>query len=364
VLPLRERRDFPGTPRDLETAWLAIVLREAGIAGDLVSASVEPTPAGYGAVGSYARLRLAWSQAGPGAPRSIFAKFSSDKPAVRAHAHARGLYTRDARFYREVAPLVRLRTPRCWFAAVDGETGRSLLLLEDVAGGRGGDVLAGCSTADAELILRTMAAFHARWWGDAALSRWKWLPGYDTEPDPATDDYLGAWPVFRKRYLRLLSRRAVAAAEAALARMPRIRRELDARPQTFTHGDLSLDNVRFDLADAPMVLFDWQISMRAPASRDLSWFLARSLPVEQRRAEEDRLVEAYHAALVEAGVGSYPLEGLRRDIDLGVLVALVLVISAGVHIDFSSERGRRVIEARVLRNITMLEDHDADRLLS
>ncbi len=358
--PAGTRRDFPRCAGELTTERLKAILHDAGVlaADDLASADVAPTAAGFGAAGSYARVSLSYARPAPDAPRSLFAKFSSEKPAVRAHVHARGLYVRDVHFYRDVAPLVSLRTPRCYFAAIDMESGHSLLLLEDLAAGRAGDVMAGCPQSDAERILRQIAAFHARWWGSPQLSRWKWLPGYDTEPNPATDDLDGAWPIFRERFASLIPDWAVETAEQALARVPEIRRALEACPQTFTHGDLGLDNVRFDLPDAPMVLFDWQISMRAPASRDISWFLVRSLPVEQRRTQEDGLVRVYHEALVRAGVSDYPLASLWRAIKLGVLLAFPIVISAGVNMDFSSERGRRVIEARIVRNIAMLEDHD------
>jgi hypothetical protein len=352
--------DFPRSPGELTTEWLRTALRDAGVLAEseLASAEVSPTAAGFGAVGAYARVRLSYARPTTRAPASLFAKFSSDKPSVRAHAHARGLYARDVRFYREVASQVTLRTPRCYFADIDMTSGHSLLLLEDLTDGRGGDVLAGCTLAEAELLLRMIAALHARWWNNPQLSSWPWLPGYDTEPNPATDDYLGAWPRFRERYAALIPGCAVETAEGALARMPEIRGALEACPPTFTHGDLGLDNVRFDLVDAPVVLFDWQISMRAPGARDVSWFLVRSLPVEQRRAQEAHLVRVYHEALVSQGVRNYAREALWRHIKLGVLLAFPLVISAGVNIDFSSERGKKVIEARIARNIAMLEDHD------
>lgn len=355
-----QRGGFPRSIAEITTPWLREVLADAGILADndLASAEVSPTPAGFGAVGSYARIHLVYARSAPAAPRSLFAKLSSEKPAVRAHAHSRGLYRSDVGFYRDVAPLASLRTPRCYFAAIDMESGASLLLLEDLSDGRGGDVLAGCSTADAELLLRRMASFHARWWGSPQLSRWKWLPGYDTQPNPVTDDYSQPWPLFRQRYGRLLPAWAIGTAEQALARVPEICRLLAACPQTFTHGDLSLDNVRFDLPDAPMVLFDWQLSMRAPASRDVSWFLVRSLPVDQRRAEEEHLVRVYHRSLVEAGAGDCSLEDLWHDIRLAALLAFPIIISAAVNIDFASDRGRQVAEARITRNVAMLEDHD------
>ena len=73
-------------------------------------------------------------------------------------------------------------------------------------------------------------------------------------------------------------------------------------------------------------------------------------------------MRVYHDALVSAGVRGHYLESLWRDIRLVVLLSLPLIISAGVNIDFSSERGRRVIEARITRNFAMLRDHGWDAL--
>ena len=60
----------------------------------------------------------------------------------------------------------------------------------------------------------------------------------------------------------------------------------------------------------------------------------------------------------------YPLETLQRHILLGYLQALYSVISAGINGDFSTERGARVIKARVERNMAVLEDHDVSQVLS
>ena len=150
-----------------------------------------------------------------------------------------------------------------------------------------------------------------------------------------------AWPLFREKYAALIPAAAPSIVEQALARVPEVFGALSRCPATLTHGDVGLDNVRFDLPDAPLAVYDWQLVLRAPAARDVAWFLARSLPVEQRRRQEDRLVRTYHEALVAAGVRDYPLETLQRHILLGYLQALYSVISAGVNADFSTERGAR-----------------------
>src|SRR5207247_7445859 len=71
----------------------------------------------------------------------------------------------EARFYLEIPVAF---APNRYYAAVDRERGRVVILLEDVSGGRQGDVLHGCSVEDAELVVDQVAPFHARWWGERA----------------------------------------------------------------------------------------------------------------------------------------------------------------------------------------------------
>lgn len=352
-------KTFPHSPEEITVDWLNGILREAGVLSDnaIKSVEVSSTVAGFGALGSYARLNVRFAQPLPGVPQSFFAKFSLGDPAMRAKY--RQMYNTEVRFYLDVAPLVSLRIPRCYFAAMDDDTGQSLLLLEDLAAGRAGDSLIGCSTQEAELLFRQMASFHAGWWGSPLLSQWKWLPGYGEGYPVFMSKRLGrAWPIFRQKYTDLVPAWAIGAAKRALRQLPEIFHAFADCPATFTHGDLGLDNVRFDLPDAPLVLYDWQLVRQAPGARDISWFLVRSLPIPQRRADEDQLVRVYHEALVQAGVHDYALESLQRHIKLGYLVAFLIVISGAVNADYSSGRGMQVITARIERNIAVLEDHD------
>ena len=85
---------FPHSPEEITVDWLNAVLQETGVLGDDAVEAVEvlPTAAGFGALGSYARLRLDYAPPVPGAPHIVFAKFSSDKPKIRASVHTLRAY--------------------------------------------------------------------------------------------------------------------------------------------------------------------------------------------------------------------------------------------------------------------------------
>ena len=75
---LESRGDFPRSVREITTEWLGQVLHDAGVLADndLASAEVSSTAAGFGAVGSYGRVHLAYARPTPGAPRTCSASSS------------------------------------------------------------------------------------------------------------------------------------------------------------------------------------------------------------------------------------------------------------------------------------------------
>jgi hypothetical protein len=97
------------------------------------------------------------------------------------------MFTREVRFYREVAPYVGLRTPACYLA--EEQDGATHLELEDLSSRRLG--------AEPDVAARTLRDLHARWEG-SAVERWPWLPRPDVSHlvEALYDD---AWASARRR---------------------------------------------------------------------------------------------------------------------------------------------------------------------
>jgi hypothetical protein len=82
-------------------------------------------------------------------PRSVIAKFPSPVPDNRGVAHTYDMYGREVRFYQEIAPTTRMRTPVCHYADFDPASQDFVLLLEDLGHLRIGDQVAGCTRRSA-----------------------------------------------------------------------------------------------------------------------------------------------------------------------------------------------------------------------
>ncbi len=114
---------IPAGPDELTPEWLTHALRQTGTITDVTVRSFESKTIGEGAgfMGQLAQVALRYEGLDAGAPRSLIAKFPSDVPENRDVGNHFHFYERETRFYQEIADEVELRTPRCYYSAMDVE---------------------------------------------------------------------------------------------------------------------------------------------------------------------------------------------------------------------------------------------------
>jgi hypothetical protein len=271
-----------------------------------------------GLTGQLARIHLDYDVVEEGAPRTLVAKSSAPDARTRTLMHTMGFYRREVGFYEDLADHSPLRTPRCYFSAVDGEEGASLLLLEDLEPARNGSWVAGCSLAEAELAIRAIAAFHARWWRHAYLTDKPWLelrgltsieqaPVVSQEAWEPFLDKLGSHATAEIRQTGAWLSRYLSALYRYLYRQP---------PCTLVHNDYQADNL-FDTMS--VAVLDWQLVTHGRAAMDVAWLLGGNLDPVHRRDHERRLLRSYHARLVGNGAQQYTFEQCWDDYRLAML---------------------------------------------
>jgi hypothetical protein len=321
------------------------------------------------------RLALHWNTAGAsaGLPDRVFVKSTSSAARNRTMAAMLRLALTELDFYERLAPEIPQLAPRA-YAGVRGHGGRFLLVMEDLGDGRAQlfDVAGGCTVADAEDALTTLARLHARYWAS---------PRFDS-------DLQWLRPQLRRHGLVLNHRFHDAYRDAALAnaelpwvvpddvrglieQLPEIRWVIDrwwheAGPAMVCHGDAQLSNTYRDSAGVVRLL-DWQLVHRAHGMRDVATFLASGLPIEVRRAHDRDLLERYRVALAEAGVPDPPsaaaLWELYRLFLVHVLGAAVVGMAFAGVLSVDGE-ARVVLNERRLAAVADLEvaDYVARRL--
>ncbi|HXA90501.1 MAG TPA: phosphotransferase, partial [Mycobacterium sp.] len=279
-------------PDDLTASWLAEKIGGGAVADFAVERI------GTGQMSECYRVGLTYADAGAGGPRSVVLKVAATDPVSRQTGLALGLYEREVRFYRDIAPRLGGPIAPCYHAAVDTLTGVFDLLLGDAGPAVVGDEIAGATTEQARLGVGELGRLHGPLLGDTSLAEAPWL-NRESVLDQAMITALYAG--FIERYgdqimpeHRMVCERLVAAFDGYLAQESE-----QGRIQGLMHGDYRLDNMLFGTAEADRALtvVDWQTVSWGPAMTDLSYFLGCALPTQDRRERYDALLLAYHEAL-------------------------------------------------------------------
>jgi len=294
--------------------WFTRVLRESGALRDASVVAVAARPVGNGLIGDSVMFSLTYDRAVPGAPRSLVGKFASKDAPSRAAAIRLHLYKREAAFYREIAQIVRIRTPRTYFAGFDERRDEFTVLMEDLAPARGGEQIAGCSVADCEVALREIAGLHAPRWGSREIEATGWLRAREANIPRHVETLPGITEQFLERFDALVENADRALIGRFVPLFGAIATDRSA-PRTLVHADFRLDNVMFDVHNEPgaMATLDWQTICVDAGLLDVAFFIGGALRIEERRAHEEALVRSYLEVLREHGVRDYGWDACWRD---------------------------------------------------
>lgn len=265
-------------------------------------------------------IRLRLTHEGEG-PASLILKTA--RPGLSGGIRRAG--QQEVAFYTQVAPATPAGlVPRCFDAAWDGESQAWHLLLEDLTESHATPTAWPLppSLAQATEMMRLRARFHAAWWDDPRLGEsigsWAGEAGIEAYLQTLQTQWaqlLGQHPQLFSAARRDFYGRFLAASPRLTARY-RSQRQL-----TLTHGDAHVWNCLLPREGfgGGARLFDWDCWGLGAGANDLAYMMALHWYPEIRRDFELPLLDAYHAALLAAGVGDYDRTALAADYRLAVL---------------------------------------------
>ena len=253
-------------------------------------------------------MTLRYNDAGldAGLPTEVYAK-STPTLVNRLLLGITGAAAAEACFYQSLRPQLQIGTPLGYFGSADPRSGRSMILMEDIARSRGaifGDATS--LTVDrpaAEQMLDEMARYHGAMW--------------------CSPDLDGTWPELRDARswqqvfntktrmdagaVAMVTRVGDIMPDALIARRKEIRgafaRSLDLNvqaPPTLLHQDVHPANW-FRLPDGSLHLYDWQAIAAGHWALDVSYALSTCLTIDDRRAWERDLIAHYADQLAAHG---------------------------------------------------------------
>jgi hypothetical protein len=243
------------------------------------------------------RIRVAWADPGCELPTELFLKgfFSAEEAGFAWVGEP------EARFYRDIAPLLGARIPRCFYVGLDAGKRHGMLIQEDLeAQGCRFFTPLDATTADGvAAALEQFARVHADTWNLAGLRQHAFL-------DPIAERFLSYTPAAQLQ--QMLDGARGKALPDGLHRAERIcagvrslfARLADGRPQCLAHGDAHLGNT-YATRSGERGLLDWQIPQRAHWAWDVAYHVGSALSVADRRREERALLSFYLERLAAFG---------------------------------------------------------------
>ena len=238
-------------------------------------------------------------------PTRLFAKFPPADEMQRLFVTSSGMGRRESRFYEQLASDVPVRLPRAYYAASDAAGERYVMLLEDLGAAGCELVVREQSPAQIRAVLSAFARLHSRFWNSERFSSdLNWLEA-PLQHDIAT----GLVAQSLEQYAEVMPPVFKAMGELYLEETDAVHAIWNQGDLTVVHGDVHSNNLFRDGTEPGFL--DWALVARAPAMRDVGYYLAGTLAPEQLDMGEVLLAE-YREQLLGEGVAAPGLNSLRE----------------------------------------------------
>lgn len=293
------------------------------------------------------------------APASVVVKVANSVKDRRDFALLGNAYTRELKFFQELASDVPLRSPKLYTCDSDGSAGSEsfIIVMEDLS--THSKVFDQVEDPPNEAFTRKIALeaaeMHAKFWESEVITR-PWLSRPDGRYvftfDPLCRMAPGALAPFRALWAQMYGSdifagdadRDVEELTALLcgAKCNGIHEAiydiLSSRPQTLLHGDLRADNTfrthpeqGKTAAESTVTYIDWQTIQAGPPGPEFTEAWMHSLEPEARRKDKE-ILRQYHTRLVELNpaAAAYTYDLLVEDYRLSFCFWWTAIITLGV----------------------------------
>lgn len=328
---------------------------------------VSATPIGTGQLARTVRFCLAFAQANTSFPQSFVGKFPSDNATSLETATAGGLYRNEVGFYRDIQPLLSIRTPTCYHAEIDDSGSAFTLLLEDLESASPGDQIAGCDPNIAQAAVLELAGLHAPTWNNPQLRHLSWMrpAGAPAQTDQNLLLFQQNLPGFLNRFEKTLNTEIIGIFEQVAAQTSYSKLFSRYSEACLVHGDYRLDNLLIDTSTTPVSIYtvDWQTVTPGNPMLDVALFLGGGLLPEMRSLHEETIVRKYHVRLTNLGGTDYDWHRCWNDYRLATFTGFMTAVNAAM-MTVRTARGDELFNTMAHRHAQHALDLDAQALLS
>lgn len=334
----------PESPAEITAEWLNDVLFPKTSGNEIVSIEIDKDFGPWSLLGKAVRVKLNYSTTGC-EPKSVIAKFQVSTSDPK----------REGEIYQLLSESKAPFIPRIFSTFGNGN-----LVMEDMTPTYS-VIKNDLTLSQVRSVVSILADVESSFWGDSRV------PKYDLGHyvNSININMGQSWDIFKDRYREQLGKET-ADFEWMLKNPEIVASHYNSNPTTLSHGDVNVSNLLFssDGSDRP-ILIDWQLAAQRIIPFDLSYFLVKSLTVEQRRENEGTLLKEYYALLADQIRSRYTFDRLILDYRACLTRSMLsAVMRVGPRYDSQPNRfeaadalATRVIEAaRDLKPVDAIEE--------
>ena len=347
---------IPDQPDQMDAAWLGEALSKRFPAARIESVEIAASVQG---TNRNTRLEVHYAERA-GAPERIFAKLHPQGEPQRSLVLSSGMGRREVLFYRELLEGLPLRVPEVYSAQIDESSGHFVLLIEDLeaSGCDFPDPERGVGLALAQQAMDDLAALHQHFAQmESKGSPFPFIEPALRQPEFATGMLRHALAHRAEQMNPAFTRIAELYIESAHA----VHDVWEAGDQVVTHGDTHMTNLFID--GHRLGYLDWGCFGRAPALRDVGYFLCMALSIEDRRRHEADLIRRYLSARRALGGVPPNFENAWREHQMQASYTVVAAAPTLLHPENRRTPDAEYARLFLARSLAAVEDHASDRIL-
>lgn len=298
---------LPTGPNAVTPQWLTAVLRKSGALPNegVVSDVNTERFSGGGLICSSYKVKVSYENHKRAGPARLFMKMPLDVPKQRALVEAFDVYSKEALWYRDIAPNSLVHTPEVYAAIVNEEKTDYCLLLQDLSHFQQRDRKKGLSYEDGLKVVDMLAAYHSKWTDrNETLEKLRNVfYGFDHSiyVDGLPKIHDSGWKSARL-HVQQMSEEARTFGDEWKSFLPLLINHMNKGPLTLSHGDPKMENLFFDDLRNRILIIDPQLSGVTNIALDIAIIVGFSLEAAQYRGRTNQILQRYIDTSLQHGI--------------------------------------------------------------
>ena len=178
------------------------------------------------------------------------------------------LYTREIRFYKELASDLGDLVPTCHHIDSNDETGDFVIVLEDLSAADPGHELEGLTLKQGMAVANALGTYHGKMWRDERAAQWPHKTFTQEDGQRINERFAKQWPLLVNQGKYEIPAGLFEIVPHIAKRLPIALQKMSQGARTLIHSDVHAENLLLD--DERVIFIDWQNAAFANASVDLA----------------------------------------------------------------------------------------------